>query len=309
MDDHKDFTAVTAQELKGWMAAGKDLALIDVLPGERYARKHLPGALNACVYEVMFGAQVATLIPDSNRPVVVYGFSSATRDAVTAAEKLARLGYQRVAALAGGVVGWKAAGYPLEGEDLDAPDTETTTVELEDRPYRVDVDQSLIEWAGRNANNKNHGTVRLAQGEIVVHEDDVTGSVEIDMHSIMNINIEDKSLRQVLLDHLKSDDFFYVAKFPRASFAIRKVRRIKDATLGTPNAEIQGDLSLRGVSAELSFAATVARLEDGGFTAEAHFDIDRTRWGVDYGSGRYFEHLGMHLVFDPISIQIRLVAR
>jgi polyisoprenoid-binding protein YceI len=308
MDDYKDFTTVTVQELKSWMEAGKDLALIDVLPGERYARKHLPGAFNACVYEVTFGVQVATLIPDANRRVVVYGSSSATRDAVTAAEKLARLGYRRVSALAGGVVGWKAAGYPLEGQDPDAPDTETTTVDFEDRPYRVDIDQSIIEWAGRNANNKHHGTVRLARGEIVVHGDDVTGLVEIDMHSIINFNIEDKSLRQVLLDHLKSDDFFYVSEFPRASFAIRKVRRIADATPGTPNAEIQGDLSLRGVSAELSFPATVARLEDGGFTAEAHFDIDRTRWGVNYGSGRYFEHLGMHLVFDPISIQIRLVA-
>jgi len=39
------------------------------------------------------------------------------------------------------------------------------------------------------------------------------------------------------------------------------------------------------------------------------FDIDRTRWNVIYGSSRFFEHLGMHLMFDPISIQIRIVAR
>jgi hypothetical protein len=42
-------------------------------------------------------------------------------------------------------------------------------------------------------------------------------------------------------------------------------------------------------------------------TIEAHFDIDRTRWKVIYGSARFFEHLGMHLVFDPISIQIYLM--
>jgi hypothetical protein len=34
----------------------------------------------------------------------------------------------------------------------------------------------------------------------------------------------------------------------------------------------------------------------------AHFDFDRTRWNVIYGSSRFFEHLGMHLVFDLISI-------
>ena len=45
------------------------------------------------------------------------------------------------------------------------------------------------------------------------------------------------------------------------------------------------------------------------FTAEAHFDIDRTRWKVIYGSSRFFKHLGMHLVFDLISIQCRIVFR
>jgi rhodanese-related sulfurtransferase len=43
--------------------------------------------------------------------------------------------------------------------------------------------------------------------------------------------------------------------------------------------------------------------------SEAHFDIDRTRWNVIYGSTRFFENLGMHLVFDLISFQVRIVAR
>ncbi len=40
---------------------------------------------------------------------------------------------------------------------------------------------------------------------------------------------------------------------------------------------------------------------------EGHFDIDRTRWKIIYGSTRFFEHLGMHKVFDLISIQVRIV--
>jgi hypothetical protein len=51
----------------------------------------------------------------------------------------------------------------------------------------------------------------------------------------------------------------------------------------------------------------VAPLEDGVFVLEAHFDIDRTRWHVIYGSTRFFEHLGMHKVFDLLSFQIRMV--
>lgn len=39
----------------------------------------------------------------------------------------------------------------------------------------------------------------------------------------------------------------------------------------------------------------------------AHFEFNRTRWGVIYGSSRFFRHLGMHLVFDLISLQLRIV--
>jgi hypothetical protein len=67
-------------------------------------------------------------------------------------------------------------------------------------------------------------------------------------------------------------------------------------------------LKLRGVSADLEFDATVALGEDGSLVMEAHFDIDRTRWNVIYGSTRFFEHLGMHKVFDLLSFQIRIVA-
>jgi hypothetical protein len=44
-----------------------------------------------------------------------------------------------------------------------------------------------------------------------------------------------------------------------------------------------------------------------GINLEAHFDLDRTEWGIIYGSARFFEHLGMHQVFEAISISLRLV--
>lgn len=58
----------------------------------------------------------------------------------------------------------------------------------------------------------------------------------------------------------------------------------------------------------LEFSATVSKTAENDFLAEAHFDIDRTKWGIIYGSARFFEYLGMHLVFDLISIQVRIVA-
>jgi hypothetical protein len=39
----------------------------------------------------------------------------------------------------------------------------------------------------------------------------------------------------------------------------------------------------------------------------ANFDLDRTRWGVIYGSARFFKHLSYHIVYDLISIDLRVV--
>jgi polyisoprenoid-binding protein YceI len=83
---------------------------------------------------------------------------------------------------------------------------------------------------------------------------------------------------------------------------------VQEPTFSAPNYRIKGVLELRGVKADLEFLTTVNTLPDGQLVAEAHFDIDRTRWPVIYGSSRFFEHLGIHLVFDPIIFELKIVS-
>jgi polyisoprenoid-binding protein YceI len=175
--------------------------------------------------------------------------------------------------------------------------------------FQVDAEQSIIEWFGRNPNTKHFGTVRISNGQIQIENGNMTGAVEIDMDSIENINLQGDELQPVLVSHLKSDDFFLVKAFPKAKFILNAGKLAEPPYLSSPNYEINGTLELRGVRADLSFATTIARADDGGLIAEAHFDMDRTRWNVLYGSTRFFENLGMHLVFDLISLQVRIVAR
>ena len=75
------------------------------------------------------------------------------------------------------------------------------------------------------------------------------------------------------------------------------------------NADIVGALTMKGITHELAFPAVVQALAGGALAAEAHFDIDRTRWNVLYGSGKFYEWLGMHLVHDAISISLGIVTR
>lgn len=306
-EDTESFAKITAEELYDKISRKTDLILIDTLSKELFERRHLPGAQNACVFQVVFPSEVGAIVPDRDREIVLYGFGRVSHDSVTAAEKLVRLGYSKVFVLTGGLAAWREAGYPLAGNDPDSVD-EAGQFRLDDRGYTVDIEKSIIEWTGRNPTTTHYGTLRLLGGDIRVQQGKLNGTFEIDMHSLKNLNLEGSEWQSVLIAHLASDDFFFTEKFPTARFTIESAQKIGES-LSAPNFEMEGALELRGVRNDLKFLATISNLPDGAITAEAHFDFDRTLWKIIYGSNRYFEHLGMHLVFDFISIGLRIVAR
>jgi polyisoprenoid-binding protein YceI/rhodanese-related sulfurtransferase len=309
MNSHIKFEYVTPEALYAWIEEKKPFFLIHTLTGIHFKKVHLPGARNACVFEITFLDQMHSITADKNAEIILYGSSGRSMDALTAAEKLKSDGYQRITILRGGMESWRELGYPLEGESADIPPDPAARLILPEGRYQIDTDQSIIEWFGRNPNTKHFGTVHIFKGQIHIKNGNMTGEVEIDMNSIENINLEGDELQPVLVSHLKSDDFFLVKVFPKAKFTINSGRQADEPHLSSPNYVVNGTLNLRGVNADLSIAATIANGDDGGLIAEAHFDIDRTRWDVIYGSSRFFEHLGMHLVFDLISFQLRMVAK
>ena len=309
MESSTKIGALQPSELGEWMQQGKRFILIDVLPKEIYEKRRLPGALNACVYEVAFPDQMAAITEDKSEEIVLYGSSAESRDAAEAAEKLLRLGYRRVYALDGGVDGWLRSGLSVEGENVKPPERLGPTVDLEDHLYAVNTDESVIGWTGRNGNGKHYGTLKLSKGEIQVRKGAIQGAFDIDMTTIKNKDLEGDPLQPVLIAHLLSDDFFFVKMFPKAAFILDAARVVESPTLSSPNFEVEGTLELRGIKKGIRFPATVNRREDGSVSIEAHFDMDRTQWNVLYGSSRFFDHLGMHLVYDLITIELRIFAR
>jgi polyisoprenoid-binding protein YceI/rhodanese-related sulfurtransferase len=308
MQTEESYDRISPEELHRWVTEGRDMILIDTLPSEHYEKVHLPESRNACVYQVTFPDQVQAIVAGREADIVVYGSSDASMDAATAAEKLTRLGYEKVHALKGGLTAWRNAGYPLAGQDPGAVDDATAGLSFEDGLYQVDTEQSLVEWAGRNPNVKHYGTIGLTEGAITLKDGEMGGTFEIDMGSIKNMDLEGDPLQPVLIRHLMSDDFFFVERFPKGVFTIQSGKPGEAPTLTSPNYRVSGLLELRGVRHEIHFPVTLSRLTEGGITAEAHFDMDRTRWNIIYGSSRFYEHLGMHAVFDPISFQLRIVA-
>ncbi len=315
------FTRISPAELKKWLDREEPLTLVDVSTDEQFARHRLPGASNVCVHEMVFAKNIRSLAPDTRRKIVVYGVSAESLDGATGADRLARLGYQDVHLLTGGLRSWVEEGLPLETraglEILAVEDLESDSVVwgfLDTvRTYAVDLEESTIHWTGRNSNGKHFGTVGVTDGSLSARDGQLSGALSIDMRTIRNLDVKDSTLRRLLETHLESEDFFNVTMFPKANLTVLAAEPLQAAPLGAANFKMRVSLSMCGVRAEMDMSGTLSWLTtegpEQGYALEAHFDLDRTRWGVIYGSGRFYEQLGKHLVFDPISIEARLVLR
>lgn len=308
MANQDKINTLSPSQLNQWIEEERSFYLIDTLLDDHFRKIHLPRAVNVCVFQVTFMDQIKAITEDKDVPIVLYGSSSRSMDAITAAQKLYENGYKNAHVLKGGIEAWEYAGFHLVGESVDTPADPETLLTLDNRSYRVDTDQSTIQWWGRNPNTTHFGNVRISKGELTVKNNVITGAFDIDMDSITNINLEGDELQPVLIAHLKSEDFFLTRLFPKAVFAIRNATPIEAPFLSIPNYHVNGLLQIRGIEAEQDFMATISKTAENGLAAEAHFDMDRTKWGVIYGSARFFEYLGMHLVFDLISFQVRIIA-
>jgi polyisoprenoid-binding protein YceI len=298
------FTPIHAGELARRLASAQPPVLLDVRLAEDCECLSLPDARSNCVYEVAFSERMAAMAPDVATPVCVFGSAADSLESQMAAEKLCRLGYAEVLDFRDGVEGWSRAGYPLAGSGSSSANAPT----IADGTHPIDLITSRIEWIGRNLLNHHRGTIGLKSGELRITGGQLTGGhFVIDMQNIQCSDLAGDSLHDVLIQHLLSHDFFDSDHFPDARFDITRAATLPDASPGAPNLTIAGTLLLKGVAKPIKFHACSGLTAEGKLAAQATMAFDRTRWNVMYGSGRWFRHLGRHLVNDLIELQMRIV--
>lgn len=172
---------------------------------------------------------------------------------------------------------------------------------------KLDPATSTVAWFATKATGKHQGTVKMASGEVTVANGVVkTGTVVIDMTSLENEDVKDAEYHKKLVTHLKSDDFFGVEKFPTAQFKITGVKPIANAAEGKPNFDVTGDLTIKGKTFPQTFPALIT-LKDGKAIAKGTMTVDRTLYDIRYGSGKFFENLGDHLIHDKFNVEMNLV--
>ena len=113
-----------------------------------------------------------------------------------------------------------------------------------------------------------------AKLEVADEGSSLTGSAPVS-----GVRVQDENLEA----HLQSPDFFDAERTPEIRFASTDIRRTGDAI------EIDGDLTIKGVSLPVELRGTVTEPADdpyGGvrFALKLETTIDRTKFGVDWNN-------------------------
>ena len=169
-------------------------------------------------------------------------------------------------------------------------------------PFVVDAAKSTCKWTGKKVTGSHWGNIKIASGVIYAENGNVkNGSVQIDMKSIEVKDLEPAKGGDKLLGHLKSEDFFSVDKNPTAKLDIKSV------TAAANGVTCVADLTIKGITKEITFPATIAYM-DNVMIVSADFKIDRTKWDIKYGSGSFFSDLGNKAIDNDFEVSIKLEA-
>jgi polyisoprenoid-binding protein YceI len=160
--------------------------------------------------------------------------------------------------------------------------------------YTIEPDytQAVFRWNHLGFSNP---AAQLSQGQ---------GTLEFDAadptHAVVNVTIPLSTLDTgvpALDEHLRSEDFFEVAKFPTASFRSTKVEQ----GMGKDRLKVTGDLNLHGVTKPVTLDVTVLKVGSNPRTSlpTVGFEATTTLKRSDFGLGAYVPQ-----VSDEIRLQI-----
>lgn len=174
-----------------------------------------------------------------------------------------------------------------------------TTLAQKEVKYKVDTKKSVIYWNGRKIMGSHQGTINFKSGEMVFKDKKlVSGFFIVDMKTIKNSDLEDKSMNDKLVGHLKSDDFFSVEKFPEARLEFKKIdRKLNNDYF------IIGKLIIKGKTSELKIPATI-KFEGDRISSNVSVTFDRSKHDVQYGSETFFPKIADKIIYDDIDLNV-----
>ncbi|WP_430409715.1 YceI family protein [Kordia sp.] len=169
-----------------------------------------------------------------------------------------------------------------------------TTAFAQDK--KIDTEESSIEWTGYKVTGQHEGTIDFKDGTLEFKDGKLVGGMfTINMTSINTTDLSGGG-KTKLDGHLKSDDFFGVAKFPDAILKFRKVVETDDNIY-----RVAADLTIKGNKSPITFDI---ELEEN--SAEAKLKVDRTKYGIKYGSASFIDGLKDKAISNEFDLVVEL---
>lgn len=169
--------------------------------------------------------------------------------------------------------------------------------------FKVDETQSAVEWKGIASTHFHEGAFKVS-GTVEMNDKNkvVAGNFTIPIASITNFDLEDEELREELLEHLQSSDFFNVAVHPNAKFKITKVEDYTEA--GTSwNTKITGEFTMLGQTRSINFPAEIGVSGDKISTIAA-IKLNR----LDYGMNKFSDPAGNLYILPDVYITLDIIS-
>ncbi len=184
-----------------------------------------------------------------------------------------------------------------ENTASDVPAVDSTLLE---RAVVLNLDSSNVTWKGEMLGVFAHeGNVQIKEGTLSVAGDSITaGSFVIDLNTITptdtNFNEAEGKTTEVLIGHLRSDDFFAVDSISTATFTVTSF-----------NGNVaMGKLNVRGVEGDENITDVVVSTANGMTTVTGKLVFDRQKYGVAWASP-----MKDMVLSDNIEINVSLIGQ
>ena len=149
----------------------------------------------------------------------------------------------------------------------------TSTPAAAGQTFPITPEHCKIEFVGSKVTGSHNGSFQKFSGDINYTGDPTTSRVNITIDT-NSITADDPKLTE----HLKTADFFDVAKYPQAKFESVSIKPGGDK--GASHT-VTGNLTLHGVTKSVTFPATIAATADA-VTVNSDFAINRKDFGINY---------------------------
>lgn len=155
----------------------------------------------------------------------------------------------------------------------------------------IDAAASSFKWTGKKVTGQHYGTLPIKSSKVKETKGKIKGGQIILDITKMTVDDLKGEYQKKFLTHMKSPDFFEVAKWPTAQLVIESLDGNK----------AKGKLTIKDKTHIVEFPYSV---KDGIYQGTLKFD--RTKFGMIYGSGNFFKNLGDKMIYNDVTLDFKV---